>query len=110
MEYEKCLIILQSYNRFKYAKSNGGVVAIFVLTINSRYIKRLYTESSFAYNDGFAKLLVNLSSQAVQDLVRFLENFPDKKILSFKEFCEIKVYKAYKSLVVISRQKRVYQS
>lgn len=89
-------------------KHNGRVVAIFVLTINSRYIKRLYTESSLAYNDEFTKLLVNLSSQAVQDLVRFLASFPDKKILSFKEFCEIKVYRAYKSPVVISRQKKEF--
>lgn len=34
-----------------------------------------------------------------------MTSFADKKIISYSEFCDIKVYKIYKDSLVISRQK-----
>ena len=76
-----------------------------MLTVRREYIKKLETESTLSYDD-LSKILINLNSLVAQDLIRFLTSFPDKKILSYSEFCEIKAYKFYKEGSIISRQKK----
>lgn len=103
---DKEILTFDSVERI--TRSTGKISAVFILTIRSEYIQRLCSESSFVYDAETIKILVNLRSQAVQDLVRFLISFPDKKILTFKEFCNIKAYKSYKAPIVISRQKKEF--
>lgn len=90
----------------RITKSSGKTVAVFVLTIRREYVKRLYTESTLRYDNELTSVLLSINSLTVQDLIRFLTSFPDKKILSFKEFCEIKSYRTYKTPVIISKQKK----
>lgn len=101
---DKGILMFDSIERI--TKSNGVIVSVFVLTVRREYIKKLNTESTLAYDDVLSKILINLNSLVAQDLIRFLTSFPDKKILTFKEFCEIKAYKFYKDDSVISKQKK----
>ncbi|WP_270985533.1 AAA family ATPase [Campylobacter helveticus] len=103
-ERDKGILNFDSIERIQ--KENNTFISVFVLTIRREYIKRLHTESTLAYEDNLAQILVNLDSLVAQDLVRFLTSFPDKKILTFKDFCEIKAYKSYKDKAIISRQKK----
>ncbi len=103
-ERDKGILNFDSIERIQ--KENNNFISVFVLTIRREYIKRLHTESTLAYEDNLSKILVNLDSLVAQDLVRFLTSFPDKKILSFKDFCDIKAYRNYKDKTVISKQKK----
>lgn len=89
-------------------KENGRIVAAFKLRVRREYIKKLNTESTLAYDVDLAKVLINLKSLVVQDLIRFLSSFPDNSNMrmSFSEFCKIKAYADYKDRTLISRQKR----
>ena len=89
-------------------KDNGRVVAAFKLTVRREYIRRLNTESTLAYDEDLAKVLINLKSLVVQDLIRFLSSFPDNSNMkmSFVEFCKLKAYAKYKDRSLISRQKK----
>ncbi|EAL9276571.1 hypothetical protein DYV79_10595, partial [Campylobacter coli] len=90
----------------RITKENGVIVSVFVLTVRREYIKRLETESTLSYDDDLSKILIDLNSLVAQDLIRFLTSFPDKKILSYSEFCEIKAYRLYKESSIISKQKK----
>lgn len=103
-ERDRGILNFDSIERIQ--KENNTFISVFVLTIRREYIKRLHTESTLAYEDNLSEILVNLDSLVVQDLVRFLTSFPDKKILTFKDFCEIKAYRSYKDKTIISRQKK----
>lgn len=103
-ERDKGILSFDSIERIK--KGNNTFISIFVLTIRREYIKRLHTESTLSYEDNLSKILVNLDSLVAQDLVRFLTSFPDKKILTFRDFCDIKAYRSYKDKTIISRQKK----
>lgn len=89
-------------------KDNGRVVAAFKLTVRREYIRRLNIESTLAYDEDLAKVLINLKSLVVQDLIRFLISFPNNNNMkmSFIEFCKIKAYAKYKDRSLISRQKK----
>ncbi len=102
---DKGILMFDSVERIQ--KENGNFISVFVLTVRREYIKRLHTESTLAYDDFLSKILINMNSLAVQDLIIFLTSFPDKKILTFKEFCDIKAYKFYKDNSIISKQKRI---
>ncbi|EIY3452800.1 AAA family ATPase, partial [Campylobacter jejuni] len=101
---DKGILMFDSVERI--TKENGTIVSVFVLTVRREYIKKLETESTLSYDDDLSKILINLNSLVAQDLIRFLTSFPDKKILSYSEFCEIKAYKFYKENSIISRQKK----
>ncbi|TXE76715.1 AAA family ATPase, partial [Campylobacter upsaliensis] len=91
---DKGILMFDSVERI--TKDNGTIISVFVLTVRREYIKKLETESTLSYDDDLSKILINLNSLVAQDLIRFLTSFPDKKILSYSEFCEIKAYKFYK--------------
>ncbi|HEF3556741.1 TPA: AAA family ATPase [Campylobacter upsaliensis] len=101
---DKGILMFDSVERI--TKENGVIVSVFVLTVRREYIKRLETESTLSYDDDLSKILIDLNSLVAQDLIRFLTSFPDKKILSYSEFCEIKAYKFYKENSIISKQKK----
>ncbi|OCS19628.1 AAA family ATPase [Campylobacter fetus] len=103
---DKGILMFDSVERIQ--KENGNFISVFVLTVRREYIKRLHTESTLAYDDFLSEILINMNSLAVQDLIRFLTSFPDKKILTFKEFCDIKAYKFYKDNSIISKQKKEF--
>ncbi len=91
---DKGILMFDSVERI--TKENGVIVSVFVLTVRREYIKKLETESTLSYDDDLSKILIDLNSLVAQDLIRFLTSFPDKKILSYSEFCEIKAYRLYK--------------
>lgn len=101
---DKGILMFDSVERI--AKNNGVVVSVFVLTVRREYIKKLEVESTLSYDDDLSQILINLNSLVAQDLIRFLTSFPDKKILSYSEFCEIRAYKFYKESSIISKQKK----
>ncbi|EGO2997522.1 AAA family ATPase, partial [Campylobacter jejuni] len=101
---DKGILMFDSVERI--TKENGVIVSVFVLTVRREYIKRLETESTLSYDDDLSKILIDLNSLVAQDLIRFLTSFPDKKILSYSEFCEIKAYRLYKESSIISKQKK----
>ncbi|EDO6622933.1 hypothetical protein FVL99_08460, partial [Campylobacter coli] len=101
---DKGILMFDSVERI--TKENGVIVSVFVLTVRREYIKRLETESTLSYDDDLSKILIDLNSLVAQDLIRFLTSFPDKKILSYSEFCEIKAYRFYKESSIISKQKK----
>ncbi|MBX0794618.1 AAA family ATPase [Campylobacter jejuni] len=101
---DKGILMFDSVERI--TKDNGMIVSVFVLTVRREYIKKLETESTLSYDDDLSQILINLNSLVAQDLIRFLTSFPDKKILSYSEFCDIKAYKLYKESSIISKQKK----
>ncbi|ALW49299.1 AAA family ATPase [Campylobacter jejuni] len=101
---DKGILMFDSVERI--TKDNGVIVSVFVLTVRREYIKKLETESTLSYDDDLSQILINLNSLVAQDLIRFLTSFPDKKILSYSEFCDIKAYKLYKESSIISKQKK----
>lgn len=105
-ERDKSILMFDSIENI--TKENGRVIAAFKLIVRREYIRRLNTESTLAYDEDLAKVLINLKSLVVQDLIRFLISFPNNNNmrLSFIEFCKIKAYADYKDRSLISRQKR----
>lgn len=101
---DKGILMFDSVERI--TKENGVIVSVFVLTVRREYIKKLETESTLSYDDDLSQILIDLNSLVAQDLIRFLTSFPDKKILSYSEFCEIKAYRLYKESSIISKQKK----
>lgn len=101
---DKGILMFDSVERI--TKDNGMTISVFVLTVRREYIKKLETESTLSYDDDLSKILIDLNSLVAQDLIRFLTSFPDKKILSYSEFCEIKAYRFYKESSIISKQKK----
>lgn len=99
-------ILMFDLSEQKIKKQNGVEVSTFIITIQREYIKRLQNESTLAYDEDLSKILVNIGSLVVQDLIRFLTTFSEKKILTFSIFCDIKTYKTYKTASVISKIKK----
>lgn len=105
-ERDKGILMFDSVENI--TKENGRVIAAFKLRVRREYIRKLNTESTLAYDADLAKVLINLKSLVVQDLIRFMSSFPDNSNLrlTFNEFCTLKAYANYKDRSLISRQKK----